>query len=217
MANPLTSEPVHAIAAGPFCSWLSQVRESLRGNGGMEVACGDCVGCCTSSYSVQLRPEDQRALARIPVELLFSPPGFPRGHMTMTPLPNGACPMLDAGKCSIYDVRPQTCLDYDCRIFAAAGLEAGAGKTVINRRVREWRFAYPTDDDRRAHAAVRSAAAFIRQRADSFPGRVPTAPMGIAVLAIKAYQVFLDPSLAAKSDQEIAHAVVDAHRAFDLG
>lgn len=217
MAIPLPLEPVHGIAAGAFSAWLSQARESLRGNGGMEVACGDCVGCCTSSYSVQLRPEDHRALARIPVELLFNPPGFPSGHMTMASLPNGACPMLDAGKCSIYDVRPQTCLDYDCRIFAAAGIEAGAGKTVINQRVREWRFDYPTDEDRLAHEAVRSAAAFIKERSDSFPGRVPSAPMGVAVLAIKAYEVFLDANVAAKSDREIARAIVDDSRKFDLG
>lgn len=123
--------------------------------------------------------------------------------------------MLAAGKCTVYDVRPQTCLDYDCRIFAAAGIEAGEGKTVINRRVRGWRFSYASDADKRAHEAVRSAAVFIRERSSSFAGRVPTAPMGIAVLAIKAYAIFLDPDVASKNDRDLAKAIGAASRAFD--
>lgn len=124
--------------------------------------------------------------------------------------------MLDAGKCSIYRNRPQTCLDYDCRIFAAAGIDAGGeDKAVINKRVREWRFTYPTQSDRREHEAVRSAASFIRERSDSFAVRVPTAPMGIAVFAIKAYTVFLDRSPETRSATEVAAAIMAAVRTFD--
>jgi uncharacterized protein len=202
--------------AGPFGIWLSQARASLRGHGGMEVPCGDCTGCCTSGYSVQLRPEDSRALAKIPSRLLSSPPGFPRGHMTMPCLSDGTCPMLSAGRCTIYAERPQTCLDYDCRIFAAAGLDAGGtDKGVINQRVREWRFTYPTPADRQAHDAVLATASFIQARRSSFTTRVPTAPMGIAVLAIKAYEVFLNQQRDGRSDTEIAHAILKAGREFD--
>jgi hypothetical protein len=103
----------------------------------------------------------------------------------MAPRADGVCQMLNAGKCTIYADRPQTCLDYDCRIFTAAGLEAG--KVVIDRRVRQWRFTYPHDADRKAHDAVLSASHFIQRKRDSFPAnRAPTAPTGIAVLAIKA-------------------------------
>ena len=131
-------------------------------------------------------------------------------------LEDGACPMLRAGKCSIYEHRPQTCRDYDCRIFAAAGIDAGgADKAVINKRVREWRFSYPHDADRRAHAAVLAAAAFIRDKRASFPGgRAPTAPTGIAVLAIKSYSVFLDPD-ASRADAETARQIVNFSREFD--
>ncbi len=107
--------------------------------------------------------------------------------------------MLDDGKCSIYSVRPQTCLDYDCRIFAAAGIDAGEGKVVINKRVHEWRFSYPERTDELEHAAVRAAAAFIRDKRDSFTVRVPAGPMGIAVFAIKGYEVFLDREIGAKT------------------
>jgi hypothetical protein len=205
------------VAAGAFGDWLRQFRAALRGHQGSEVPCGDCTGCCISGYSIQLRPRDERALARIPAELLGRAPGFPRGHQTLPPRTDGVCPMLSAGKCSIYDDRPQTCLDYDCRIFAAAGIEAGgADKSVINQRVRQWQFAYPTGADRRAHDAVLAASTFIRQKRASFPAnRAPTAPTGIAVLAIKTYTVFLDADLDARSDLDIAAAIVEASEAFD--
>lgn len=148
----------------------------------------------------------------------MSASGLPPGHTMMGYLPDGTCPMLKAGNCSIYLQRPQTCRDYDCRIFAAAGIEAGAGKNVINQRVREWRFSYPSEQDRRQHSAVLAAASFIRKKRSSFPGeRAPTAPTGIAVLAIKVYSVFLDADVQAKSDAEIATAIIDASRKFDAG
>lgn len=216
MIKPLPSETPNGVAAGPFSQWLRQARRSLSGNEGSDVPCGDCVGCCVSSYSVQLRPEDHRAIERIPVAFVVSARGFPSGHLTMRALPNGSCPMLDTGKCSIYRGRPQTCLDYDCRIFAAAGIDAGGeDKAVINKRVREWRFAYPTECDRSEHEAVRAAASFIRERSDSFAVRVPTAPMGIAVFAIKAYTVFLDRRVETKSTTEVAEAILAAVRTFD--
>lgn len=211
MTHPTPTPDI--VAAGPFSDWLRRMRRSLQGNEGMDVPCGDCVGCCVSGYSVQLRPEDDRARAQIPAELLVSPPGFPPGHLTVQPKPDGLCPMLHAGRCTIYHVRPQTCLDYDCRIFAAAGIEAG--KPIIDQRVHEWRFSYPSETDRLEHEAVRAAATFIREHRDSFNVRVPTAPMGIAVFAIKAYAVFLDPETKTRLPAEIARAMIDVARMFD--
>jgi Fe-S-cluster containining protein len=210
------SDASNFIAAGDFGSWLARARASLRGNAGVDVPCGDCTGCCTSGYSVQLRPEDGRAAAKIPAAFLTQAPGFPRDHLTMRALPDGTCPMLHAGKCSIYRERPQTCLDYDCRVFAAAGIDAGGGdKAVINQRVRAWRFNYPNDADRLAHEAVLAAAAFIQEHRGSFSGRAPSAPMGIAVLAVKAYEVFLDPQISQRSAADVASAIVTANREFD--
>ena len=124
--------------------------------------------------------------------------------------------MLSAGKCSIYDDRPQTCLDYDCRIFAAAGIDAGGDdRSVINRRVREWRFRYPAQSDRAAHDAVLATATFIREHAASFPGKAPSAPTGIAVLAIKAYRIFLDPEVRSRDARQTAQAIIRASREFD--
>jgi hypothetical protein len=122
--------------------------------------------------------------------------------------------MLEGGGCAIYAARPETCRDYDCRVFAAAGLLPAAGKPVIENRVRAWRFSYATDAEREAHAAIRAAAAFLRDRGAHFPEyRWPTNPSGIAVSAVKCYEVFLNP--APRSDAVIAAAVMSALRAFD--
>jgi uncharacterized protein len=214
---PISMDPTESVPAGNFCEWLEQMRASLRGDAGTDVPCGSCVGCCVSSYHIPIRLDDAAAREAIPAELLVAAPGQPKGHLMMGYMEDGTCPMLRDRKCSIYSERPQTCRDYDCRIFAAAGIDAGGpDKFVINKRVNEWRFAYPSEADRRAHEAVLSAAAFIRDKRASFPGgRGPTAATGIAVLAIKVYEVFLDPTVRSFADVEIARAVVDASRAFD--
>jgi Fe-S-cluster containining protein len=207
------------VAAGPFGEWLNEARAALLGDAGSNVPCGDCVGCCVSSYFIPVRPQDTGAIARIPPELLVRAPGAGGGNAMLGYREDGTCPMLQAGKCSIYADRPQTCRDYDCRIFAAAGIDAGGeDKHVINRRVRAWRFTYPTDAERKTHDAIRAAAAFIRDKKASFPGgRAPTAPTGIAVLALKAHMVFLDPRLPTLRDEDIAAAIIAASREFDAG
>jgi Fe-S-cluster containining protein len=208
-----------SVDAGPFRLWLDQMRASLRGDAGTDVPCGDCVGCCVSSYYIPVRPQDEAARARVPANLLVDAPGMPPGHKMMGYYADGTCPMLSDRKCSIYHHRPQTCRDYDCRIFAAAGIEPGGpDKAVINQRVNAWRFAYPTEADRRAHAAVRAAADFIRARKSSFPGgRAPDAPTGIAVLAVKAYPIFMDTAGQVGEDADVAKAIIEASREFDAG
>jgi hypothetical protein len=211
------AESVRSIAAGAFAAWLHQARESLRSDVGSDVPCGDCVGCCVSSYFIPIRPRDSAAFAHIPAEYLVTAPGQPVGHRMLGYLEDGKCPMLSAGKCSIYAHRPQTCRDYDCRIFAAAGIDAGGpDKSVINDRVRAWRFSYPTDEDLRLHEAVKAAATFIREHRADFPGgRAPTAPTGIAVLAIKTYAVFLDPNVGNRSPENVAMSIIKASGEFD--
>ncbi len=197
--------------------WLAEFRASLKSDVGTNVPCGDCDGCCVSSYSILVRPTDKQAIAAIPPDLLVDVPTLKAGIKAMGYLPNGKCPMLSGSKCSIYDQRPQTCRDYDCRIFAAAGITAGgADKVVINRRVHAWRFSYPAEADRQAHDAVQAAAAFIQKHRASFPGgRAPTVPSGIAVLAIKVYSVFLDSDVKRRSELDVATAIVNTNIEFD--
>lgn len=210
---------IEEIDAGLFGNWLQQTAEVLRGEAEVPVPCGTCVGCCVSSYFIPLRPEDEAARARVPEQLLVHAPGQASDHHMMGYGPDGCCPMFNAGRCIIYVDRPQTCRDYDCRIFAAAGIEAGGPeKRIINQRIRAWRFRYGHETERRQHAAIRTAAAFIRDRRDCFPGgRAPVAPTGIAVLALKAHGVFLDPVSASRPDAQIALAIIQASREFDAG
>ncbi|MET0659524.1 MAG: YkgJ family cysteine cluster protein [Steroidobacteraceae bacterium] len=210
--------PTATIDAGAFGAWLSEFRESLSGHGGTNVPCGECVGCCVSSYSILVRPEDTQALAAISADLLTRVPALGEGVQAMGYLSDGRCPMLQAGQCSIYSHRPQTCRDYDCRVFAAAGIDAGENKPVINKRVREWRFTYASEQDRAAHRAVRAAATFIVEHHAQLPEhRLPKNPSGIAVLAVKSYEVFLDDSHARRSAEDMASAIVNASRRFDAG
>jgi len=202
------------LPAGNFSDWLRAFRAALSGGPGMNVACGDCVGCCTSSYYIKVRPHEHRALARIGAQhLLPSQDGSENKHMGFDA--HGHCPMFANGGCSIYTDRPETCRLYDCRVFAAAGLSAGEEKSTINERIGRWRFDYPGEADRAEQRAVSAAAAFIGQHPIRFPnGRIPSRPSEVAVLAIKCYPVFMDDS---RTDAERRAAIIDASRAFDLG
>jgi hypothetical protein len=201
------------LPAGNFSDWLRAMRNALAGGEGMDVACGDCVGCCTSSYFIKVRGHETATLSLIPAEHLEPAPGAAGGNWLMGYRDNGHCPMFGPGGCSIYQHRPETCRTYDCRIFTAAGMNAGPDKSVINQRVANWRFSYPTDTDTAEQQAVTRAANFLRQHPLRFPsGRIPSRSSEIAVLAVKVYGVFLDPP---DSHAEISAAVIAASREFD--
>lgn len=204
--------PEDTLPAGNFSEWLQAMRTALAGDGGMDVACGDCVGCCTSSYYIKVRAKESRALLAIGPRYL-DPEPTAAGDRIMGYDAHGHCHMFRNGGCSIYADRPETCRAYDCRVFAAAGIAAGGDdKSVINERVSRWRFDYPSDIDRAEQRAVRAAANYLRQHPVRFPnGRVPSRPSDIAVLAVKTYRVFLDPPA---NDPDISRAIIDANRAF---
>jgi hypothetical protein len=208
--NPPAPE---GLPAGDFSQWLRDMRTALAGRGGMDVACGDCRGCCVSSYYVKVRAHETAALARIgEANLEPGPPGDP-GSRLLGYRDNGHCRMLVDGHCSIYEDRPETCRGYDCRVFTAAGMNAGPDKPVINERVARWRFDYGSEPGRSEHRAVTAAASFLRQHPVRFAGgHVPSRPAEIAVLAVKAYEVFLEPPA---DDRDIAAAIVGRVQEFD--
>ncbi len=105
--------------------------------------------------------------------------------------------MLIDDRCSIYEHRPQTCRTYDCRIFAAAGIDADDDKIEITRRSKQWRFDVAPGDEA-TQAAVRAAATYLDTHAGVL-GCTPLNQTQLAVLALEIHEVFLqgdepDPS-----------------------
>jgi Fe-S-cluster containining protein len=181
------------LAAGDFSSWLKGVEPAIRGEGGSDVPCGGCTACCTSSQFVHIGPDEVETLARTPAELLFPAPGAPPGHVLLGYDERGHCPMLVDDRCSIYEHRPRTCRSYDCRVFPAAGLEPeGDDKRAISRRVRQWRFGFPTPADQAEHDAVGAAATFLGRHRGAWPeAPIPGNATQLAVLAIEVHGSFL--------------------------
>jgi Fe-S-cluster containining protein len=183
------------LPAGRFSSWVLRIQSAnVEGEGvDVDVPCGECTACCTASYFIHIGPDEKATLSRIPRKLLFPAPGLPPGHVLMGYDERGCCPMLIDNQCSIYADRPATCRRYDCRIFPAAGLDPGGPeKAGVAERAERWRFSFPEKVDRDRHAAVKAAAAFLREHPECFPDRtVPSNSLQLAVLAIKAHYTFL--------------------------
>lgn len=213
----------HALPAGDFAVWLHRTRRAQEADDSVGVPCGECNACCRASYFIQVRPEEKQTLSRIPQQLLFPAPGLPEGNVVLGFDEKGRCPMLVAGRCSIYEQRPLTCRSYDCRVFPAAGIAPDeCDKDPIRRHVRCWKFSYPTRNDRSLHAAARAAATFLRERAKCFPaGFVPSNSTQLAALAIKVCEVFLeDLREPAETDRRsrdlrVAKAVIETSERLD--
>jgi Fe-S-cluster containining protein len=192
--------------AGPFPTWLLDMRAALRGDADARVPCGSCTACCTSSQFVHIAPDERATLARIPTELRFPAPGLPAGHVVLPYDERGHCPMLVDGACSIYDDRPRTCRTYDCRIFTAAGVEPDRDdQPAIADRVARWRFDLDTPGARRRMQAVRAAAAYLRDHAGELPaGAAPVNRTQLAVLALEVHDLFLTPEPPDPADVAVA-------------
>ena len=189
----MANKDTKIISAGNFSSWLEQTEETLLLNKTAKVPCGDCRACCTSSYFIHIKPDEKNTLATIPKELLFKAPGLPKGHVLMGYDEKGHCPMFINNNCSIYKNRPQTCRNYDCRIFAATGLSEDEKKPLIREQANRWQFSLSSEQDPKNITAVKMAAEFLNKHPELFPeGFIPINSTQQAVLAIKVYKVFLE-------------------------
>lgn len=177
----------------------------------MEVPCGNCRACCTSSYFIHIKPDETETLSKIPKELQFPAPGLASGNVLLGYDQNGHCPMFVDNECSIYEYRPQTCRDYDCRIFPATGLLEGKEKQRVVDQSKRWQFEFRASQDHEHISALKRAAQFLVEYSQFFPaGFVPTNPTQQSVLAIKIYEVFLidsNKSFNTKSNQQIREVV----------
>jgi uncharacterized protein len=188
------------LPAGRFSDWLRAMQAALAGEGESDVPCDGCTACCTAAQFVHVDPDETDALAHIPTQLLVPGPRLPPGHMVMGYDERGHCPMLVDGGCSIYEHRPRACRVYDCRVFAATGLEPdGDHAAGVAERVRRWRFDLVDAEDRSLHDAVLAAVASRRARPDA-----PPTTTGLAVAAVASVTVRerLRPTSGGTSDQK---------------
>ena len=168
------------LAAGDFDDWLADLGRALHDGTGMEVPCGGCNACCRSAQFVHVEADESQALARIPEALLFPAPGSP-GTMVMGFDEAGCCPMLEQDACSIYEQRPRACRIYDCRAFAATGLDpAEEGRDAVGARSRRWQFSYRNDASRYRHEAATRQAAAVRAGAGA-----PSTLTAVALIALR--------------------------------
>jgi Fe-S-cluster containining protein len=213
-----TSKGDKTIDAGDFSSWLSGTVEKLTQKSGVDVPCGTCIGCCSSSYFIHIEADETETLKMIPRNLVFNAPKKKDRTKVVGYDSRGHCPMLLNGRCSIYNNRPRTCRSYDCRIFAAAGISAGDNsKKQINERVGRWSFRYKNVEDERLHDAIKSAALFLTENKDSLPHElVFDNETQLALSAIRVHKVFislLEGAQMNKRDKE-PKAIIKRMRAF---
>jgi uncharacterized protein len=179
------------LPAGNFGSWLTGIQRAIRGEAGSDVPCNGCTACCRSSQFVHVEPDETDTLAHIPPELLFPAPHRPAGHVVLGYDGRGHCPMLVDDRCSIYEHRPRACRTYDCRIFAATGIEAdGPDDVPVARQARRWQFTFTSRAERLHHDAVRAAAAYLEEHRNELADDIPRNPTQRAVRAIVIHDAF---------------------------
>ena len=170
-----TRGDIDTLDAGDFATWFDEVRSAMRGERDTDVPCDGCTACCRSSQFVHIEPDETSTLAAVPAALRFPAPGLPPGHVVLGYDERGHCPMLVDDRCSIYAVRPRACRTYDCRVFAASGVEPDS--SLVAERAGRWRFTFDVRG-RQLHDAARTAATVVPD--DSVPNAT-----GRAVRAIE--------------------------------
>jgi hypothetical protein len=107
---------------------------------------------------------------------------------------------------------PQTCRDYDCRVFAATGIAVDRQvQPDIARRVDEWEFQFETKASREQHPMLREAAAFLQNNRSLFPaGSLPSQPGSLAALAVRIWRQFAESTTKTHNRTAIARAIAPA-------
>jgi hypothetical protein len=186
-AGPGDREP---LDAGDFLSWIRDIRPAIADEGGSDVPCAGCTACCRSSQFVPVAPDEHDTIAHIPPGLLFPAPRMPEGHQVLGYDVQGQCPMLVDDRCSIYDHRPRACRAYDCRVFAASGVDPGSEQPAVAERVERWQFSLGSDTAVAEGEACRSAAVFLEDHRWNWPD-LATNPIGLATAALVIHDLFL--------------------------
>jgi Fe-S-cluster containining protein len=176
--------------AGDFGQWLADFRNASGAGTSVDVPCGSCAACCESGQLIPVGADETDALAHIAPDALTPMPDHP-GIRVLRHDAAGRCSQLRAGGCSIYPHRPRACRTYDCRIFAAAGVQPD--KPRIAAAAQRWRFSYASAEAHQRHDDVRTAAVLL-----GFPGGL-TSPVSPTQRALAA--TFSADELESRSDR----------------
>lgn len=170
--------------AGKFSAWLEMTKGTIQNRGDVKVPCGNCTACCTSGFYIAVGKHELGALKRIPEDLLNKIPGMPDLYYIGFNK-KGHCHLLKDGLCSIYEDRPYSCRTFDCRVFTATGIDLDKDpSSPVNKKIREWRFNYPTRKDREQQDALKMAAAILKETKD--PGLMDQTSENRRILALNA-------------------------------
>jgi len=208
----VTRDPLPPVA---FAAWLVGTVATLRDDEPADVPCGSCNACCRTFHQIHLRPGEKRARRRLPREYLSVAPGLPPGYLLLGYTEEGACPVLVGGRCTVYEDRPLVCRTYDCRLYAATGVQPD--RAEIAGQVRRWRFEYPHAEDRERQEAVLAAVHFIRETSACLPSEAARRqPIRLATLAVVTHGMFLAGATVGMrrrpvTDRDRTHAVADAN------
>jgi len=176
-----------------FLGWINEFTETLKGNNDGEVPCGDCIGCCTSSLFIHIKPSDKDSLNHIPKELMFPAPDLPKGHYLLGYDEKGHCPMFKKDQCSIYPFRPETCRQYDCRIYPATGIYPDNARSKILAKAKTWNFDLNSSKEKHLFDAVQKASKFLITYKKLFPDNFyPKNESQQAVLSIQIHSIFIE-------------------------
>lgn len=164
----------HFRYTGDLQSWLQDTLNAFSTGQGASVPCGDWKACCRAGYFIPVHRHEWSTRAAIHARLLVTPPAHcdDGNYQLISTIRCGHCALLKEDACSIYRERPQTCRDYDYRLFASSGLLSGHGE--IDQQIARGRFHYGNEESRHTHAASRATTGFGINHAGAFPeGRVP--------------------------------------------
>lgn len=205
-------KPLPAVS---FSAWLDGTLGTLLRDAPADVPCGECNACCRTFHQIHIRPGEKRARKRLPKEYLTVARGLPPGYLLLGYTEEGACPVLVGGRCTIYGDRPLVCRTYDCRLYAATGVEPD--RAEIAAQVRRWRFDYPEAEDRELQEAVLAAVRFVRRTPSCLPSEAARRqPIRVATLAAVTHELFRPGATSgrrrrAATDHDRALAVAEAN------
>jgi uncharacterized protein len=183
----------NAIETDVFTEWLTHLEQSFSSDLGMNVDCGECRACCTSSYFIHIRADEINTLSKIPKELLFPAIGLPKGNFILGYNKKGHCPLFKDNNCSIYENRPLTCRKYDCRILTASGISEDKERELINNQAHRWKFKTVSQEDHNKMEAIKCAGKFLIDNEKEFPTDfIPKNGLQKAVMAIRIHDLFTE-------------------------